>query len=151
MVNVDACRLSASGNKTFASRFAGDSREKYRTGTASSQVPSSLGRWPANVCLDEAAAAALDEQSGTERGFMPRERRARRARCATAPCRRRCEAIDHRGQGRRLSILLRAKASRSEREAGWMSSERLSLGARFSSDDGPDRRNGGRLRITTPP
>jgi site-specific DNA-methyltransferase (adenine-specific) len=137
VVNVDACRLSASGNKTFASRFAGDrSREKYRTGTASSQVPSSLGRWPANVCLDEAAAAALDEQSGTlQSGFMRAgTTRSTRSVCygaMPADAAKRDTIADKGGASR---FFYCAKASRSEREAGLDGfEERLSLGARFSN------------------
>jgi site-specific DNA-methyltransferase (adenine-specific) len=45
--------------------YHGTDVTEYRT----QQHPSS--RWPANVCLDEAAAAALDQQSGVRPG-MPR-------------------------------------------------------------------------------
>lgn len=70
-INIDGCRLSAEGNVTFT-RTAGDrSREQYRTGTTNGAVESNLGRWPANVLLDETAAAMLDEQTGERKGSHP--------------------------------------------------------------------------------
>lgn len=52
-VNIDACRVDGTGNKTF-DRGAGDrDREQYRTGTTfGSAIPSDLGRWPANLIHD---------------------------------------------------------------------------------------------------
>ena len=64
-LNIDGCRLSAVGNTTKAHRLPGErSREHYRTGTAAGTVPTDAGRWPANLALDEEAAAMLDEASG---------------------------------------------------------------------------------------
>ncbi len=51
-INVDACRVSADGNKTFVTRTSDDRRDEYRTGGAvGAMVPTALGRWPANVVL----------------------------------------------------------------------------------------------------
>lgn len=52
-VNIDGCRVSGEGNKTF-NRDAGDrSREQYRTGTTvGGAIPTDIGRWPANVIHD---------------------------------------------------------------------------------------------------
>ena len=64
-LNIDACRIEGTDNTTKAERFAGDRpRDQYRTGTSGPSIPTDVGRWPANVCLDEIAALVLDEQSG---------------------------------------------------------------------------------------
>ena len=64
-LNIDACRIEGTDNTTKADRFAGDRpRDQYRTGTSGPSIPTDLGRWPANVCLDDLAAMVLDEQSG---------------------------------------------------------------------------------------
>jgi len=64
-LNVDGCRISgaprtthAAGNIRGAECFGGG----QRVGVVE---PGAAGRWPANVALDEEAAAMLDEQSGT--------------------------------------------------------------------------------------
>ncbi len=49
-INIDACRVSGVGNLTFERDAGGRSRELYRTGTVvGAAIPSSTGRWPANV------------------------------------------------------------------------------------------------------
>jgi DNA modification methylase len=64
-INVDGCRVSGDGNTTRDRDAGNRSREQYRTGTTvGSHIPTNVGRWPANVCLDEEAAALLDEHSG---------------------------------------------------------------------------------------
>lgn len=60
-INVDACRI---GTEVLPAQTAGQAQ----IGTFERGVmvtPERVGRWPANVLLDEAAAAALDAQSGT--------------------------------------------------------------------------------------
>lgn len=65
-LNIDGCRLEgiknvpASPRKTGNSGYGGYAPED---GTGSGHDPN-VGRWPANVVLDEEAAALLDEQSG---------------------------------------------------------------------------------------
>lgn len=52
-VNVDGCRVEGEGNKTFARAAGNRDREQYRTGTTiGAAVPSTLGRWPANIVHD---------------------------------------------------------------------------------------------------
>lgn len=51
-INIDGCRVEGTGNKTFLNRSADDRRDEYRTGTASGQVATDLGRWPANIIHD---------------------------------------------------------------------------------------------------
>lgn len=65
-VNVDGCRVGTDGGCAGAgagARVYGDGLN----GTFAQPVPG-LGRWPANVVLDEAAAAMLDAQSGERPG-----------------------------------------------------------------------------------
>lgn len=86
-LNVDGCRIGtgeqiAAHHGTRNPRTAmGDGwHDSYKSGDAG-KVVQTLGRWPANVCLDEEAAAMLDAQSGerksqggkafTRDGFTP--------------------------------------------------------------------------------
>ena len=63
-VNVDGCRIGREG-----ATKRGDTSANHATATGWNTghdiVPLNAGRWPANVALDEAAAAMLDAQSGT--------------------------------------------------------------------------------------
>ncbi|MDB4914099.1 MAG: Adenine-specific methyltransferase [Gemmatimonadetes bacterium] len=68
-LNIDACRLettdslSGSGMPPYA--FGGqNARPFHATAVARATSRADGGRWPANVVLDEDAAAELDEQSG---------------------------------------------------------------------------------------
>ena len=70
-INVDACRIGtdekiAAHHGTANPRVAmGDGwGEGYQVGQAASTPPNTSGRWPANVLLDQHAAAWVDEQSG---------------------------------------------------------------------------------------
>ena len=76
-LNIDATRIeteerhnASSGNTSVVG--LGTSWNATETGGRDA-----LGRWPANVALDESQAAALDEQSGTKmsRGHTPRARK----------------------------------------------------------------------------
>ena len=71
-INVDACRIGtdekiAAHHGTANPRVAmGDGwGEGYQVGEAATTPPNTSGRWPANVLLDQHAAAWVDEQSGT--------------------------------------------------------------------------------------
>jgi site-specific DNA-methyltransferase (adenine-specific) len=63
-LNIDACRINpgefvsggGNGKPSAGASWQGSPRQVVE--------PHDLGRWPANVCLDEEAAAMLDEQSG---------------------------------------------------------------------------------------
>ena len=80
-INVDGCRIGTDGGT--AGCGPGPSTGIYGdglNGEAGKPVPG-LGRWPANVALDEDAAAMLDAQAG-ERGGGGKERR--QARPGTA-------------------------------------------------------------------
>jgi len=55
MLAIDACRIPATDNVTFTERIRQDdeTRKQYRKGTVAGQVPTDLGRWPANVVLTD--------------------------------------------------------------------------------------------------
>jgi site-specific DNA-methyltransferase (adenine-specific) len=62
-INVDGCRVETDEDRSRpAGRFAGATYTLTNRPDASQTHP--LGRWPANLVLDDAAAALLDEQSG---------------------------------------------------------------------------------------
>jgi site-specific DNA-methyltransferase (adenine-specific) len=64
-LNIDGCRIEASGRPGIESR-ADTSVNSFGNGLNGSRAvgATDLGRWPANLLLDEDAAALLDEQSG---------------------------------------------------------------------------------------
>ena len=70
-LNIDGCQIAAEGRAkreadykdVDASAYAGRMDGSLRGGSKAAGT-TDLGRWPANVLLDEAAAAMLDEQSG---------------------------------------------------------------------------------------
>ena len=73
-LNIDATRIGVSDD-SYARNHSGDRghagtrREDRSTNIhAGGGSASALGRWPANVALDESQAAALDAQSGTTKG-----------------------------------------------------------------------------------
>lgn len=73
-INVDACRIGTSKDVPASGSNAGNVYGDY-TGDPwiGTGKDSSVGRWPANVLLDEDAAAMLDAQSGITRpGHRPR-------------------------------------------------------------------------------
>lgn len=72
-LNIDACRIETddvlSGSGTPPLQYGGmNSRPFHEAATPRGVNQNPLGRWPANVILDESQAAALDAQSGTFKG-----------------------------------------------------------------------------------
>jgi site-specific DNA-methyltransferase (adenine-specific) len=68
-INIDGCRVGSEGGCHLAAKSASrtqDANNVYGAGLAADFAPRvpGLGRWPANVILDEEAGAVLDEQSG---------------------------------------------------------------------------------------
>lgn len=63
VLNIDRCRIPADDKQKFPVGDYGD-RGLYGADGERTDDPAPEGRWPANVALDEAAAQALDEQSG---------------------------------------------------------------------------------------
>jgi site-specific DNA-methyltransferase (adenine-specific) len=65
-INVAGCRIGTDEEIVTFDRVAGDRpRDQYRTGTGVNRREEVTdGRWPANVVLDQEAAAELDAQTG---------------------------------------------------------------------------------------
>jgi hypothetical protein len=73
-LNIDGCRIENNGGQAARPSHEGSSEHRYTDngGTNFAMKPgprggSVKGRWPANLILDEAAAAVLDAQSGISR------------------------------------------------------------------------------------
>ena len=70
-LNIDACRIGTGGGCRKMSRYAGqEAVTVYGNGLYQSKPSAEvdgLGRWPANVILDEHAAEIVDEQSGVQK------------------------------------------------------------------------------------
>jgi site-specific DNA-methyltransferase (adenine-specific) len=136
-LNIDACRIaSAKGDGVWGTsnqtvnpdrKFnASPSGAEYR----SEQNP--LGRWPANVVLDEGAAAMLDEQSGTlTSGANPTRRGGPKLRTAYGEFQGQTECEPARGVdiGGASRFYYCAKASRADRDAGLYDFAKKSGGA----------------------
>ena len=120
-LNIDSCRL---GRDNINSSREG---EQPRTNGVTSFRPaagprggSELGRWPANVLLDEGAAAELDEQSGTlKSGVMfAGQKRAGRSGVALGVMAGDVTTTTIGGTGGASRFFYCSKPSRSERDAG---------------------------------
>ena len=114
-INVDACRVETDDNLNggaYSKERAVDASSFGLGATGAEYVPPA-GRWPANLILDEAAGALLDQQSGTRRsaGDYPSdaERGSDNATSFGGPY------ADSGGASR---FFYCPKASRGEREAG---------------------------------
>jgi DNA modification methylase len=128
-LNVDGCRVGY-GHKTLEEvhREAGSptvgGEAGYNGGFGPGGEPVSfhpLGRWPANVALDDAAAAMLDAQSGElTSGANPTRRGTPKFRSVYGAFQGQetCEAARGEDRGGASRFFYCAKASRSEREAG---------------------------------
>lgn len=124
-INVDACRIGMSegdrerarvpqpiaGNATGAVGYMGGTGRNGET-----FEPAVAGRWPANVLLDEAAAAALDEQSGESKSGVQRKPFGKGGIWSPSdgtPC-----GPQYGDLGGASRFFYVAKASKAEREAG---------------------------------
>lgn len=128
-LNIDGCRIAttemAGPRDPDLSRMKQPDWRMTGGGTGGGAT-SPLGRWPANVCLDEDAAAALDEQSGTlTSGGTPSRRLSDKTR-HTYGAFNGTENPDGigRSEGGASRFFYCAKASRAEREAGLEGRER---------------------------
>ncbi len=119
-INVDGCRIGTDAVtiNTFdngAKPFGGAVGEPYTART-------STGRWPANICLDEDAAALLDAQSGQRGGgFGVRGRGGKTYADGEGFANTLSEVrqtVGYGDSGGASRFFYTAKASRREREAG---------------------------------
>jgi DNA modification methylase len=145
-LNVDACRIAADDKTPAPVGKYGRTYALGPSGFSGVRDGSSdhLGRWPANVLLDEEAARLLDEQSG-ERGSSGRvgNRSASVARTSMAgilgaQADVRKEIGDSGGASRFFYV---AKASRRERDAGCDHLAPKSAGEATDREDGSDGLN----------
>lgn len=131
-LNIDACRLatgeSLAGGGTPPFAFGGTNARPFHANAEAVKTGNDgLGRWPANVCLDEEAARLLDEQSGalTSGGYPPAG--GMRSRNATyGEPSERGAALFGASTGGASRFYYCAKTSRSERDAG-LAGERKAL------------------------
>jgi len=119
-INVDGCRIETSDVLSWGSREIGDGI-KYGTIAKERQTPGeqhALGRWPANLVLDEDAAAMLDAEVGTlKSGRLDRSQiTAANKTYGKAPKER--KGIYETDTGGPSRFFYCAKASRAERNAG---------------------------------
>lgn len=116
-LNINGCRIGTEGgmqrDDTTTRVPRGDAMGAYLTRAA--PVPG-LGRWPANLILDEISAALIDEQSGDKPASF------RSARTGSAKSgwgmTNDGQPLGHTDTGGASRFFYTAKASRSEREAG---------------------------------
>lgn len=128
-LNIDGCRVATDENLNGGS-YGNTSREndQYFNGKkpgGAGQFVQPSGRWPANVILDEEAAAALDEQSGVTKssGNIRQNRSSNSVAFANL---KPVNTTGYSDTGGASRFFYTAKASRSEREAGlhWKKWER---------------------------
>lgn len=63
-LNIDGCRIGTDDDTSRKRALVGDTAAPFGAGYAMGGNGSEFGRWPANVLLDEEAAAMLDAQTG---------------------------------------------------------------------------------------
>lgn len=119
-INVDGCRI---GTEVWTRKATGNSTPYgSETTWSTSKTPdidrSGVGRWPANVCLDEDAAALLDAQSGERKaGVAVRSRSGGNTFGGLNP-KPPMDNIGYGDTGGASRFFYTAKVSRREREAG---------------------------------
>jgi site-specific DNA-methyltransferase (adenine-specific) len=141
-LNIDGCRVGSEG--ATRSHQAPISESGWRTGHKILDLPS--GRWPANVILDEEAAATLDAQSGERHGGAHVRNNTRSIFNAV----KNNTSTGHSDTGGASRFFYTAKASRSEREAGLDGVEAKQAGSMRGHTDYKPRLSGDGKPITEP-
>lgn len=126
-LNIDGCRIETNGRPLIKSK-SGPSLHTFGDGLNNSfhAGTTTLGRWPANVVLDQEAAAILDAT------VLPSKSRAGKPRASAAPgngwgmTKTGAEYSDAGGPSR---FFFTAKASRKEREVGMSGAEKRGVGS----------------------
>lgn len=136
---IDACRIGADGggthcaNRDESGRCLGHKNGGRSTSGETFHGPDTDGgRWPANLMLDEVAAAALDEHAG-ERPSVPY--RANKATGAVLPMKERA-AGGYMETGGPSRFFYCAKVSTKERELGCEELPMISAGEMTDREDG---------------
>lgn len=115
-LNIDGCRIGTDDDRTRPRGSFPHSDDAWGNGRLAFTESHPAGRWPANVALDEDAAAMLDAQSGdrpTSRGGATRSASIGYGGSGQGP-----EATYYGDTGGASRFFYCAKASRSERNAG---------------------------------
>jgi site-specific DNA-methyltransferase (adenine-specific) len=126
-LNIDACRIGVT-DEAYAQNFSGTrGHDQNRTraaeyGITAGTTPAS-GRWPANVALDETAAAILDAQSGWQKDGTAVQRNlpdtgSQLGSVPVKPPTQRADDVTYGGGGGASRFFYTAKASRHDRNAG---------------------------------
>ena len=129
LLNIDACRLEHDGSGIWGNHGQNPANHLTEPGSngttlgtgwnhpGSTRHPS--GRWPANVCCDEEAAAAIDAQSGERKGATSNSDSGADSRNTYARgWAGKEKQLGYGDTGGASRFFYCAKASRSEREAG---------------------------------
>jgi len=142
-LNIDGCRIATTENlnggayATETSKGHSGSLEGGVLGVTGREYAQPLGRWPANVVLDEEAAAALDAQTGVLKSGSGQKNTRRSTgeifRAAAGSADDTQYTGDSGGASRFFYV---AKASRSERDAGCESLPVRSGGEATDREDG---------------
>lgn len=113
-LNINACRIAAADSFGGGAKATSGFVNGYERGEGW-QAGSALGRWPANVALDETAASILDEQSGASTSRIGAPRSSATPGDGWGMTRTGAEYDDTGGASR---FFYTAKASRQDRNAG---------------------------------
>lgn len=124
LLNIDACRLGS--DEEYEANCSGDrghtsAREAQSTSFVMCGGKAAIGRWPANVVLDEEAAAQLDEQTGSKKsGANPTRRGSPKTRAVYGEFAGQEACVPARGadEGGASRFFYCAKANRTERDVG---------------------------------
>jgi DNA modification methylase len=123
-LNVDGCRIGTDGggthctNRDDSGRCRGHANAGRSTSGATFHGPdTSGGRWPANVALDEDAAAILDAQSGQSTSRIGKPRGTAK-KGAFANSEWNAVGTEHNDTGGASRFFYTAKASRADRTGG---------------------------------
>ena len=118
-LNIDGTRIAASGRPLRGSHDArpANTASSFDLGSGFAIGATDLGRWPANVILDEDAAAALDAQTG-DLGRSSGTQRTTSASWLGTRTKAEDKEIGFGDSGGASRFFYVAKASRSERDAG---------------------------------
>lgn len=124
-LNIDGCRIDGEKRSPGFATSLGKTERRPRTmsgGTMAWTNGDGLGRWPANVLLDEHAAEALDAQTGTlkRRGNTGPSTATSTGSVAMGRMTARASGAEYNrdDEGGASRFFYVAKASRSERDAG---------------------------------
>ena len=123
-LNIDGCRIATGDSWDSSPRPNAEDGVTWGGPLNSSSSSShELGRWPANVVLDEVAADLLDEQTGEMRDGVAVQRNlsdegSRQGEVRVKPPTQRGADVGYGGSGGASRFFYCAKASRAERNAG---------------------------------